>query len=354
MRASATDILRMRLSAQRLTTPADDVRTVVRDLLALQAQDFAQGLWALGVRTASATRSDVLAALADGSIVRTLAMRGTLHFVQAIDLRWMLTVTAERTMRSAASRFATLGLDTSTFDHAEDTVRAAIGGGGSLGRAAFMALLERNGISCEGQRGYHIIFALIQRRLLCWGPPDGKGQALVLVDEWIAAQPERDREDALREFALRYFSGHGPASVRDFAWWTKLTLSDARAGLSAAAAELVELEYEGERLWTAPSIVDAPRASGTVLALPGFDEFLLGYTNRGLPLAPEHFERIVPGSNGIFLPIVVSAGRVSGSWRRAPGSQIAAVEAVYFAATTTSERIGFDRAAQRYASFTLG
>lgn len=355
---SATQILRLRLAAQRIEpTPGSSVAETVRHLLAVQAQDFAQALWAVGVRTPGSTRSQVLAALDRGEVVRSLPMRGTLHFVPAEDLKWMLTLTSARSLQGAATRFSNLGLDQATLDRAATLAESALRGGNSLTRDEFTKLLEANGISPEGQRGYHIIFSLTQLQLVCWGPPRGTQQALVLVDEWIANPRELSREESLREFALRYFTSHGPATERDFAWWTKLTLADVRAGIAAAFSELTELRHDETSYWIATSELDAAatsRIGSRVHALPGFDEYLLGYADRSLPLPAEHAQRIVPGNNGIFLPTIVSRGRIIGTWRRTPKSKTAVIEPEHFDEATPEQHKSFDRAATAYAKFVAG
>jgi hypothetical protein len=364
---SAKELLELRLHSQRLArvdvasgAPRGDavsaVVDTVRHLLAIQAQDFAQSLWAIGVRTPGSVRADVLAALASGAVVRSLPMRGTLHFVPAEDLGWMLRLTSARTLQGASTRFRNLGLEQGDLDRAESLVRKELAGGGSLSRDEFMKMLEANGISPEGQRGYHVIFYLSQIQLVCWGPPRGTQQALVLVDEWVRKPRLLDRDDALREFALRYFSGHGPATLKDYAWWTKLTLKDARAAIDAASGELTEVVLRtntaDNHYWIGASgMAAAPSSAGApaVVALPGFDEYLLGYQDRSLALAAEHSDLIVPGSNGIFLPIIVARGKVVGTWRR--GRKGATIEPDHFVEASQAQLTAFAREARRYARF---
>jgi hypothetical protein len=354
---SAGELLRLRQFTQRIHPVATGSATeTVRHLLAVQAQDFANGLWAVGLRTRGATRSDVLAALACGEVVRTLPMRGTLHFVASEDLRWMLALTSARSLQSAKTRFENLGLDAATLERAAVITRKELAGG-AMGRDDFMKLLAGNGISPEGQRGYHVIFYLSQLSLVCWGPQSGTQQALVLVDDWIPAQQPLAKDAALAQFARRYFASHGPATERDFAWWTKLTLADVRAGMAAVSDELTELTHRGTSYWIATSELDAAsggRAASAVHALAGFDEYLLGYQDRLLPVAVEHSERVVPGSNGIFLPTVVANGRVVGTWRRVPKSKTAEIEPDHFQAVSAAQLAGFAKAAKRYARFASG
>jgi hypothetical protein len=350
------ELLRLRLASQRIA-PSGDAETgiadTVRHLLAMQAQDFGQGLWALGVRVPGATRTQVLAELASGTVVRSWPMRGTLHFVAPEDLRWMLQLTAPRTLASAATRQRQLGLDQDILDRSADLARTELAGGGAATRAEFLAVLEDAGITTTGQRGYYIIWYLAQIGLTCWGPPRQTAQAIVLLDEWAPATEQVAPSEALRRFALGYFRGHGPATLKDFAWWSKLTVADAKQGLAAARDELVEVSSGGADYWMSAlqhSASDAPSTWG-VHALPGFDEYLLGYRDRSDALPAEFANRIVPGGNGMFLPVIVSRGRVVGTWRRNQNGTTVEVSPEPFERLTAREATGFARAAAAYASF---
>jgi hypothetical protein len=180
-----------------------------------------------------------------------------------------------------------------------------------------MRVLEEAGIGTENQRGYHILWYVAQSGLICLGPMQGKQQTFVLLDEWVPNPRRLSREESLAELAGRYFASHGPATVHDFAWWSGLTVTEARAGLEAATPGLVSETIDGKEYWTA---TDAPRRTAHdepgVELLPGFDEYLLGYKDRNAVLSAEHAPRIVPGRNGVFRPIIVVDGRVVGTWKR--------------------------------------
>ena len=125
------------VGAADTTLVGDGARSAVRtvsQLLCLQAQDFGQALWGVGLRTPGSTRASVLAALDSGEVVRTWPLRGTLHFVAAADLHWLLALTAERTMRSAARRLTETGVDDATIALGTRVARAELSGG-SLTRA---------------------------------------------------------------------------------------------------------------------------------------------------------------------------------------------------------------------------
>ena len=129
----------------------DPTAEAVRHLLAVQGQDNPQAVWALGLRSGD-TRAAVEAALESGSVVRSWSMRGTLHFVDPHDLRWMLQLTGPRMLAQFDTRRRQLGLDQPTLDRAREVALTALSGGRRLGRAEFQRELEAAGIPTTGQR----------------------------------------------------------------------------------------------------------------------------------------------------------------------------------------------------------
>lgn len=326
---------------------------VVRHLLAMQAQDFASAKWAIGRRSPGTTDADVDRELAAGTIVRSWPMRGTLHFVAPEDLRWMLGLTTERMLASAASRQRQLGLTPESLETARAAAVGALEGGRSLTRDELYGVFDRAGHSPEGQRGYHTLWFLAQTATLCLGGRSGRQQTFVLVDEWIPRSRTLEREEALGELALRYFRGHGPATVRDLAWWSSMTLTDARAGLAIARPALAELTLGGTEFFLDLGVLetDVPGGSPITAALPAFDEFLLGYGDRSAVLAPEHSARVVPGKNGLFQPVIVHGGAVVGTWRRTVTSRRVTVQPLPFAPLSARAGVAFARDAARLAEF---
>jgi hypothetical protein len=157
---------------------------------------------------------------------------------------------------------------------------------------------------------------------------------------------------------LRYFRSHGPATVRDFAWWTQLPLPEVRAALEQVRGQLVELEFGGTGYWMSPEaealLDDGVPGLRSVLLLPGFDEFLLGYQDRSLVLAPEHANKIVPGGNGVFKKTIVAGGEVVGTWARVGTGRSSAVVPELFDETRplgAAAQVLFAKAAEQQLSF---
>jgi hypothetical protein len=302
-----------RIAGEKFERPEDAVRWMG----ALQAQDYGQAVWAVGLRTRSGTLVDVEQAIEDGKILRTWPMRGTIHFVPPEDAKWMLKLCASRLLAADRRRMAQLELSVEIMARCQDLFYDALSGGRRLTRAEMMTLLENAGIRTHQQRGYHILWYCAQSGVICLGPKRGKQQTFVLLDEWAPDSRDLPREEALAEFARRYFSSHGPATLRDFAWWAGITLADARVGLEAAKSGLLSEAIEGDEYWMKDAL-PTPTSEGKsgVYLLPGFDEYLLGYKDRRAVLAAEHAQKIIPGNSGMFLPMIVVAGQIVGTWRR--------------------------------------
>jgi len=343
------DIALHRLGNQ-LIAPASHASPaeVVSHLGAMQAQDYLGSLWSIGLRSPGSTEADIESAIARREIVRTWPMRGTLHFVAPADARWMVETLAPRIISASATRQKQLELDEPTFARAAKLFTKALRGHQTLSRTAMMALLEKNGISPAGQRGYHILWRLAQECLICFGPRQGKEHTFVLFEEWLPQAKPQPREAALATLARRYFTSHGPATLADFAWWTGQKITEARAALESISADFASATLDEKTYWFHKS--STPTASPPAL-LPGFDQYLLGYTDRSASLAPEYAPRIVPGGNGLFLPSMVKGGQIIGTWKRVIKKNAVTLTSEPFQPLTPADQKAFAAQARRYGTF---
>jgi hypothetical protein len=306
-----------RAMSQQIARPTcTEPGEVVQWMGAVQAQDYLGALWAVGLRTPGATEAAIEQALAKRHIVRTWPMRGTIHCVAPADVRWMLELLTPRAVQRSQRRLQQLGLDAATLTASTKVIVNALEGGRQVTRPALFSLLESAGISVSGQRGYHILTQLAYARLICFGARDGKQPTFVLLDEWVPNAPSLPRDEALTTLALRYFKGHGPATLDDFVWWSGLTIADAKAGLVPVAVQLGHATVDGQTYYFTEHAAATGDSAPVAALLPPFDEFLIGYRNRAASLDPAHTPLVVPGSNGMFNPIVVIGGRVVGTWKR--------------------------------------
>lgn len=320
---------RLRLIAQRLVpvTGSSPV-AAVRQLTCLQAQDFRSGRSAVALRAGCAV-DDVDAALNAGEIVRSWPMRGTLHLVAAEDLRWMLALNGEPTLRAARRRHEELGITQRDVDGALDALEPHLHGTG-LDRAGIFDVWRGSGIATDGQRGVHLLSTLCLQARLVLGPVVGRQQRFVLFDEWIPTSGPVDRPANVADWALRYFRSHGPATIADFRWWSGLLQRDLAPVWDAVRAQLVELVVDDRSYFAAPETVAAweKHQSATLrpLLTPAFDEILLGYVDRTPTLPRQHMDQVVPGGNGMFKAVLLDGGAAVATWRRKPAKDTAAVE----------------------------
>lgn len=345
-----------RLANQRvMDRPFTEPAAVVAWLGAMQAQDYLGALWSIGLRMATTpqppTEQLIEQAIVDRTIIRTWPMRGTLHFVAAADVRWLLALLTPRQIAQSAGRYRQLELDDATFARSQEIFVQALQGRQERTREDLYRDLEEGGIPPTGQRGYHLLGRAAQDGLICFGAASGKQQTFVLLDEWAPPTPPLARDEALAELARRYFTSHGPATVHDLARWAGITIADAKQGAAAASAALIQERVADQSYWL-PHSASAPAASAEALyLLPGFDEFILGYGDRSDVLDPTYADRICPGGNGVFSPTLVIRGRVVGTWKRTLQKRRVIIKLDPFSPLSQGDMAAVTDAATLYADF---
>jgi hypothetical protein len=342
------DVASLRLRAQGISgTRPRSAREVVQQLGAVQAQDYAGGLWAVGLRSRGARVQDVEAALRDGTVVRTWPLRGTLHFAAPADVRWMLDLSRKRQIARSALRNRQLELNDETFAASRKLFERALRGGRQLTREEAYTLLDAGGVSPSGQRGIHILWRMAHDGVLCFGPPQGKKQTFVLLDEWVPAGKALPREEALAELALRYFPGHGPATLADFTWWSGLAPAEAKTALEAARERLECVMIGGAEHWMGRGVRVVENAAREAFLLPPFDEYLVGYKDRAAAVAPQHVRNIA----NMLSPTIVIHGRVAATWTRVVKKDTVAVSVKPFSPFAIAENKLLQEALRRYGEF---
>jgi hypothetical protein len=327
VKLTEAQLRRRRMRSQLLTGPRPrEVGEVVRAVGGLQAQDTSASRLAVRARSAGLDAAAVRRACdQERSVVRTWAMRGTLHMVAAEDAAWLVALLGPVFAAADRRRRQQLGLDEDVCRRALRALPAVLGGG-PLSRAELVRRLAAEGVRVDpaGQAPAHLVAYAAMRGLVCRGPElDGDEASYVLLDEWVGGGRVLEPEDALAELARRYLAGHGPAAPEDLAGWSGLPLGRARRAFELVARDLAEVEAGGRRLWapggsrdTGPGARATRRGAGNpvVRLLPRFDDYLLGWRGRDLVLDPRFARRIQAGGGWIHAAVVVD-GRVVGTWR---------------------------------------
>jgi len=296
----------------------------VRDLCGLQAQDLRAARMGVWARTSGLDDAGVeRARVEDRSIVRTWAMRGTLHLLAADDVGWIRALLAPQFIAAASSRSRQLGLDESTYSRAMASFARALEGGASLSRKDLLEGLRRDGIDGLGQRAPYLIGRASMEGLICEGPFRSGKPTYVLTSEWLgeAGQPLKSEAEALSRLVNRFLKGYGPAAPEDLAAWSGLPVSIARKAFENESKLLTQVKLADRKLWSLGEPDEAPAATAGVILLPAFDTYLLGYRIRDLVLDSRYLKRVNAGG-GIVKPVLMVAGRVAGTWalRRSKGA----------------------------------
>lgn len=326
------ELRRRRLSAQLLLAErCADPHAAVSRVVAIQAQFVAAARLAVRVRTRDLAAADVdRAVTARRDVVRTWAMRGTLHMVAASDVRWLIGLLGPVFIRVGQRRRDQLGLDDATCVRALAALAVILAGSEPLTRAEVVSRLAAEGVRIDPatQAPPHLLMYAANRGLICRGPDADRDEpTYVLLDDWVPAAPPPNRDTALAWLARRYLAGYGPATVADFRSWSGLPPADANRAWDAVRPESVTVTCDGVTL-TAPA-GPPPVDTGVVppLLLGAFDDLLLGYHRRDLILEPEFASRIQAGG-GMIRSAVLVDGRIQGTWwvERGRGTSAIVVE----------------------------
>ncbi|QHK22084.1 winged helix DNA-binding domain-containing protein [Pseudarthrobacter psychrotolerans] len=376
------EVVRRRLHAQRLRGPGlASAEDAVRHLLAVQAQEFPYARWSLAQRTGFsgaasgaashrvaaaaevATATEVEQSVSDGHILRTHILRPTWHFVHRADLRWLTALSAPRLHQGNAGMYRRTGIDAAAAGRSGQVLAEAVRGGHHLTREQLAARLRDEGFAATGfGLAYVIMHAEISGILASGSPVRSPGSALkhtyALFDERVPPGPALPptRAEALSELVRRYFTSRGPATVKDCADWSGLTMADVRLGLQQCLAAAPET--------LATSVIDgvvhyfdagadgsggAGPASGPRLDLiQCYDEYVMGYS------ATRHY---LGGSAPAFpvagapMHVVLLDGRMAGSWRHTMSAGRCELDIRLFAAAGPALDDAAQDAVDRYGAY---
>jgi hypothetical protein len=341
-----------RLGTQRLSSaPLPRAADAVRLLACVQSQERDHAFFSLSMRSRKNRYAAVRREFDAGAFVRTHILRPTWHFVAPEDLRWILDLTSPRVLSGMAARHRQLGLDDiKRMDGGLDLLANLLQDKNFLTRPELgEAFAERGSTIKPGEQLGHLLIVAEMRGLICSGPMKGVHHSYALVDEVIAPTPKRSRDEAVIELVRRFFTGHGPASVKDFTRWATMTIADTKAALAQLGDELEEVEVDGIPHWFDPTQLRrrSPAAPAAYL-FPTYDEAVLTYPQVNFPALSDHpyAERTDP-----FWASIVLDGTNIGLWKRAVRPDVVEVEVRLAPADAADGREKVRAAAQRLAGF---
>jgi hypothetical protein len=347
-----SDLLALRLHHQQLTDPRGrKPQDVVSSLVAIQAQEFAMAKWAIALRMKSPIAdADIQRAFDAGRILRTHVMRPTWHFVAPADIRWLVSLTGPRVNAASAYVYRQHDLTAALFRRSDAVIARALEHGRFLTRAGLQTELARASIEAAGTRLAGIVIHAEQEGLICSGPREGRQFTYALLETRAPNARILSRDAALAELSHRYFASRGPATAHDFACWSGLTVTDARAGIETLGSGFERETVDGKTWVFRPPGATRRRAEGSAFLLPDFDEYGMGYKDRAA-LFPATRAAESGRVTLAYNRMIVVDGRIVGSWRRSPAGSSVGIETDYIVPLNRGRLKAVAQAARRYLAF---
>jgi hypothetical protein len=321
---AAAKILGFRVQRQRLErrAPSGSLLEVVRALCGVHAQIAASAEMALWARVEELGRDEVREALEERrTLVKTWAMRGTLHLLVADDLPLYVAVLGPRWDDPGGAWLRGFGLTKKQYDTLLEVVPRSLGARPRTREQLADRVAELGGPKLRERllEGWGSLLKPSARRgELCFGPNRGGNITFVRPDRWLGRLPRVDGDEARREVVRRFLSAYGPATADDLGRWLGFRGAEPKRMLRALEDELVEVELDGGPAWLLASDLGALKkatAPKSVRLLPAFDPYVVGFRPRDLLVDPEHAPRIFR-PQAWFSPVVLVGGRAAGVWER--------------------------------------
>ena len=348
---NTTDISTLRLQNQQVAaTKFKSAKELVGWMGAMQAQDYNQAKWAIGARLPHLTEEQIESAFNQGEILRTHLMRPTWHFVSADDIYWLLELTAKQIKSTTKSRNRDLGLTESDFQKSKEVFIKSLEGNRSLTREELSDQLNLAGINTYEQRLPHILMEAEIDGIICSGGIRAKKQTYALLSERVPVKKTLSKDEALALLAKKYFTSHGPATLPDFVWWSGLPVTEARKALEMNKSTLISETINNETHWLVESAAQATSLSDSVYLLPAFDEYLISYKDRSSAITLKNHSKAI-SNNGIFRPVIVVNGQISGLWKRTIKKDTVLIELDHFRPHSKKKIGSIEKAAEMFGHF---
>jgi hypothetical protein len=304
------------------------VAGVVRRLCGVQAQVASSAELAIRVRRVSSRAGDVSRALAEGRLIKTWAMRGTLHLLTPEDAGTYLALIAAGRSWERASWQRYFGLSPKQIELLREVARDALDGATLSREELIAAITARRGFGHVGdalRSGWGTLLKpLAWQGDLCFGPSRGARVTFRLPKDasarWVGLP---DPDVAAARAVTAYVGAYGPATVEGFGTWLAggyLGKRHIGGWFDALGDRLTRVDVEGQRAYILTEHLDELRATKPTTAvrlLPGFDQYVLGPTTSDGHVVPPARRRSVSKQSGWIAPVVVAGGSVRGTWQLA-------------------------------------
>ena len=360
---SWAQVAALRMRRQHLLEPAPRSRLVdvVRDHVAIQAQVMSSAELSLRARVRGLGRDDVRSALwTDRTLVKTWAMRGTLHLVAAAELpelvrglgtrlNWLtdvwlryFKVSREEMLSLQAAIGEVLGAEPMTRTELAEALAARLGDPSFADRVT-------------SSWGTFLKPAASMGRL-AFGPDRGRNVTFVHPGAWLGIdlpEPDETGIDALLVRQLHAFPG---ASKGELARWWGVTSGKLTNSLRRLEDRLAVVDLEGTRAYVLADDLATlgrtdPEPPSTIQLLGGFDPYTLSLQKEAEPLLPIARRPLVSRTAGWISAVVLSGGAVAGTWTHELTPKGTTIEISPWRRLTTAEQATVRSEAEAIGAF---
>ncbi|PXX70898.1 winged helix DNA-binding protein [Nocardia tenerifensis] len=328
MRLTWDQVFAWRLRRQFVAARAASVPEIVERLCGVQAQVTSAAEMAVALRVSAPEPGALVRELDGGTLIKTWAMRGTLHALTPDLAAACLSLLASARTWEKPAWQRNFGASPAEVAALTEQVRRVLDGAVLTREELVDALLADPAFHRLGEQlrsGWGALLKpLAWQGVICHGPAQGNkitfGDPARLIKGW----PGLPEPDAAAPPAITaYLGAYGPATPEVFdAWLSRGSLRKTllRRWFSELAETLTEVEVEGRRGYLLTEHVEelaATEPTTSVHLLGGFDQYVLGPGTADTVLLPGDHRAKVSRTAGWISPIVVAGGRIVGTWELA-------------------------------------
>ncbi len=337
----------------------DLVKAVTRTC-GMQAQVLSAAELAIWARVDGLSQQHVQSALwQERTLVKTWAMRGTLHLISAGELPLYAAARSAQEGRQWVKNFVYFGMTPAQYEAILVAVPKILGAKPMTRAQLAVALAKHIGDPKLGQRLLSTSWGSLWipsawRGDLCIGPNRGRSVTFVNPRKWIGKWQSFEPYPALQEMVRRYLRAYGPALPEDFARWWNIGLVSVRKLFRSMEDELEEVSVEGWRGFALRKTIAPMRnlgASASVNLLPLFDAYLMGLSRQRDFLMPKAHQSRVFRIAGWISAVVLVGGRIKGVWEHKTEHAQTIVKVRMFSSPTASIRKRIEAEAERLGAF---
>ncbi len=346
--------LRRLVNQQIAKTAFTKPEEIVHWMGAMQAQDFGMAKWAIGLRLPGTKEKEIEEAFNQGRILRTHLLRPTWHFVTSTDIRWLLQLTAPKILARSKYYFAKAELDQKILKKTNDLLAKELEGGQFKTRTQLQQALTKKKINAEGMRLAYIMMKAELDGIICSGPRLGNQFSYALFNERAVASERFNAKESVGKLMNRFFESRGPATLRDFIYWSNLTMKEAKGGLELLDKRFITEQVNGDEYIFIPSDSKNEKIVQGGFLMPDYDEYGMSYKDKSFMMDKKN--KIDQGKDNARLPhFIIMNGVVAGTWtciKKTDGrNKFILLEYKFPAPLSKAKQKAADQLGKRYRSF---